>query len=105
MSEYTPDCWVVLEMNSEYGKIQKVFSGNYGGYLGSDTWKLNSGIVKVNKFDDRYEFVGETGSVYVCYKTCYGMSLYMAGVLARWRSAEEYGSKFTIGIVEGYEHE
>jgi hypothetical protein len=105
MSTYTPDRWVVLEMNSEHGKIQKVFAGWYGGFTGSDSWKLNSGITKVEEFEDRYEFVGETGSVYICYKTCYGMSLYMAGVLMGWRSAEEYGSKFTIGIVEGYDHE
>lgn len=106
MSEYIPDRWVVLEFFSEVGgKIRKVFSGNYGGFAGSDSWKLNSGITKVEEFDNRYEFHGETGSVYICMKRSYGMSLYMMGVLQGWRNSPEYGSMFTVSIVEGYDNE
>ena len=41
VSTYTPDAWVVVEINSEeFGMIKKIFAGWYGGYCGSDSWKL-----------------------------------------------------------------
>ena len=42
MSDYTPDRWVIVEINSpEHGKIRKVLGSWYGGYLGSDSWRMN----------------------------------------------------------------
>lgn len=76
-----PDRWVVVTIESkEYGRYDKLFFGNYGGYAGSDTWKLNSGIVKVESIPDGYRFHGISGSVYDCHKNSYGMSSYMASV-------------------------
>ena len=83
---YTPDRWVVLEINNGTEIINKVFAGWYGGYLDGDEWKLNSGNVKEEEFDDRWEFTGHSGSVYVCYKNAYGISGYMSSVLAGWQS-------------------
>jgi hypothetical protein len=84
MSTYTPDRWTVVELTGPDGSIKKVFSGNYGGYCGSDTWKLSSGITEVNKYEDRYEFLNESGSLYICYKHAYGMSGYMHSIYAGW---------------------
>ena len=86
MSEYTPDRWVVLQVNNGTEIINKVFAGWYGGYLDGDSWKLNSGNVKEEEFDDRWEFTGHSGSVYTCYKSAYGMSGYMGSILAGWQS-------------------
>jgi hypothetical protein len=88
MSDYTPDRWVVLELTSEkLGTIRKIFAGWYGGYLGSDEWKLNSGIV-ATRIDDEghYEFDGQSGSVYHCHVSDHGMSGYMAQILTGWRT-------------------
>ena len=75
MNKYTPDCWVKIRITSdEYGSIDKILAGWYGGYLNGDSWKINSGITKTEEFDDRYEFTGYTGSVYVCYKNAERMS-------------------------------
>jgi hypothetical protein len=39
MSEYTPDKWVVIKINSDkYPSIHKVFACWYGGWAGSDSW-------------------------------------------------------------------
>lgn len=84
MSEYTPERWVVLEINSGNSITYKVFSGTYGGYGGSDTWKLNSGNVDEVEFEDRWEFTGYSGSTYTCYKQCYGMSNYMFSIFRSW---------------------
>ena len=86
MSQYKPDRWVVLEVNNGKEIINKVFAGWYGGYLDGDSWKLNSGNVKEEEFDDRWEFTGYSGSVYVCYKNAYGMSAYMGQVFSSWTS-------------------
>ena len=104
MSTYTPDRWVIVDIVHEDETIQKVFSGNYGGYLGSDTWKLSSGVTKVTDNSDHYEFLNESGSIYICYKHCYGMSGYMASMFNYWNEdANTSDKKITINIVEGYD--
>ena len=80
MSTYTPDLWVVVEIDYDGEVIKKVLASWYGGYLGSDSWKLSSGITEVKEFDDRYEFVNHSGSIYICYKPLWGMSGYTNGV-------------------------
>ncbi len=66
-----PDSWVILKLPHN---IYKVFAFFYGGYLGSDYWKLNSGITKIEQDDEYYYFMGYSGSVYKCHKKAYGVS-------------------------------
>jgi hypothetical protein len=82
--EYTPDCWIVVKItNNESKKFHhRVFANWYGGYLNGDSWKLNSGITKVEVDDNHYLFHGSSGSVYRCHKNNYSTSGYGAGVLA-----------------------
>ena len=102
MSEYTPDVWVVLEFDApQLAKpLRKVFAGWYGGYLGSNSWKLNSGITEVRVDDEgNYEFDGYSGSTQYCHFNNYHMSSLMQGVLANWlKQAEERGDT-TIKIL------
>lgn len=72
---YTPDRWVVFDVeipNKE--KIKKVMGGWYGGFAGSDSWRINSGVANVTEYNDYYEFEGYSGSVYRCYKNSYGFT-------------------------------
>ena len=70
MRNYTPDVWIIVEIHSpKHGTQYRVLAGWYGGYLYGDSWRLNSGIVEVKEFDNRYEFIGDSGSVYLCYKS------------------------------------
>ncbi len=43
------------------------------GYLDGESWKLNSGIKRVEETDDKYIFHGVSGSEYHCKKTYYGV--------------------------------
>lgn len=97
---YTPERWVVLEINNGTEVIKKVFAGWYGGYLDGDSWKLNSGNVKEEEFDDRWEFFGYSGSVYVCYKRAYGVTGYMAQILNSWQT--QLPETFSMEVVQSY---
>lgn len=89
MNNYTPDRWIVLEFMAPNldEPIRKVFAGWYGGYTGSDSWQLNSGISSFTETPVEFEFVGVSGSVYRCQKRAYGCSHYMTTVLNRWLDA------------------
>ena len=82
MSEYRPDKWVVVKISVENNPpIHKVFACWYGGYAGSDSWKLNSGITKATLEGNVYSFEGSSGSVYECHKDIYGTNFYGSSVL------------------------
>lgn len=85
MSKYTPDKWLIVKVtNTEKNESHyRVFASWYGGYLGSDSWKLNSGITKVTEAGDYYFFDGASGSTYNCRKGCYGANGYGSGVLSQ----------------------
>lgn len=99
MSEYSPDRWIIVEMEQKDGEgpICKVFGNWYGGYLGSDSWKLSSGICKVVEHDEHYEIHNVSGSIYTCYKNSYGTSGYGVSVLNNfYKQAENSNGAFTI---------
>lgn len=100
MSTYTPDVWVVLELANSKETIRKVFAGWYGGYTGSDSWKLNSGITHV-RIDDQghYEFDGYSGSTYYCHFNNYQLSGLMHSVLNTWIARAEQHGDTTIRIL------
>ena len=102
MREYTPDVWVVLEFTSPKLEkpTRKVFAGWYGGFTGSNSWKLNSGITEVRKNGDWWEFDGYSGSTYCCHKNNYHMSGLMQGIYSNWiKQADEQGD-ITIRILD-----
>jgi hypothetical protein len=82
MSVYIPDKWVVVKITSRNTTpVYKVFASWYGGWAGSDSWKLNSGITKTTLEGFVYSFEGSSGSVYECHKDTYGTNMFGAGVL------------------------
>jgi hypothetical protein len=97
MSEYTPDCWVVIELDYDGVKTQKILSSWYGGWAGSDSWRLSSGITEVEELEDSYIIKNESGSAYTCFKGRYGMSSYSMSIL------ESFKKQAVITMVEKYE--
>lgn len=83
-----PDKWVILRITHEGTSIYKLLAGWYGGYLGSDEWRLSSGIISVVEEQYCYDFTNESGSVYRCYKNAEGMSSYTSSIYARWKQAD-----------------
>lgn len=96
MSEYSPDVWVILKLTFGDTHHYRVFAGWYGGYAGSDSWKMNSGITEVKDMGNYYDFYGESGSVYHCNKQCEKMSMYMQSVLGSYQKAQTEENRIEV---------
>ena len=102
MSDYTPDNWVVVKMKGDTPHY-RVLAGWSGGYLNGDSWRMNSGIVRVEeeiiKYNEDYSahvyhFYGSSGSCYTCGKNTYGLRMNNAGV---WNQLEQlHGDKVEL---------
>jgi hypothetical protein len=77
---YTPDKWLLIKINGK-DPHYRVFASWYGGYMGSDSWRMNSGITSVTEDDNFYYFHGSSGSTYNCHKKSHGISGYGSSVL------------------------
>jgi hypothetical protein len=83
MREYTPDNWVIVKFPLSDKNVEycRVLAGWSGGYINSDAWQLNSGIVRVEENDTHYRFYGNSGSCYACHKESYMVKMNIAGIL------------------------
>jgi len=85
VSDNKPDKWVVIKLldKNKTSPLYKVFGTWYGGYTGSDSWKLNSGIRSIEDNETSYILHGYSGSKYICSKnkSSYGTSSYTGSVL------------------------
>jgi hypothetical protein len=70
MSIYYPDNWIMIFMNGD-DPHYRILAGWSGGYASGDSWKLSSGVTKVEEHDDYYSFTNHSGSVYHCGKNSY----------------------------------
>lgn len=85
-NEYYPDGWHIIKNKTDNEITYFIFASCSGGYLHGDSWRRNSGIVKVEEHKEGkihdFKFHGHTGSVYVCAKHSEGrISGYAMGVL------------------------
>jgi hypothetical protein len=83
LAEYTPDSWVLLEINPNGQIYHKIFGCWRGGYLEGDNWRCNSGIASVKEDANYYFFYGYSGSCYACPKGSHNISPYCSGVLSQ----------------------
>ena len=77
---YTPDLWLVIKINGT-DPHYRLFGSWYGGYMGSDEWRMNSGIKSVTEDENFYYVHGASGSTYNCHKKSKGISGYGSSVL------------------------
>jgi hypothetical protein len=97
MTDYTPDRWTVIRIQAPAEVLYKVFASWSGGYAGSDSWKLNSGIVRATWTDPYWEFDGSSGSVYRCHRDSYGTNGYGGSVLSNLiDKAEKQGIQIDV---------
>lgn len=85
MSEYNPDKWVMLKIESKGQTTYKILASWAGSYLYGQSWKLNSGCTRIEDDGQCYLFHGYSGSVYRCHKSAYGMTSYTHGVYANFQ--------------------
>lgn len=80
-----PDAFVILKASINNETIYKLFSCWYGGYLESDSWRLNSGITKI-EFDEEsliYTIYSNSSTIYQVHKSTFNkLSSYCSRVLA-----------------------
>ena len=79
-NEYYPDSWVILKIQNDNETIYKTLCGWSGGYTTGDSWRMNSGIVAVEKQAKLYGFYGSSGSVYWCHQGAYRLTMATSGV-------------------------
>lgn len=82
---HMPESWVILEiLTKQYNVVYKVFGMWSGGYLHGDSWRLNSGIDKMEEYDDsHWTFIGRSGTTYQCKKGAYRTNGYGGSVLTK----------------------
>lgn len=80
---YKCDNWVVVKSPSETDPHYRVLVGTSGGYTTGDTWRMNSGIVRVEDSIDYFYFYGSSGSCYECFKDAYTVRMNIAPTLAQ----------------------
>ena len=71
---YKPDNWVVIKLKGD-DPHYRVLAGWSGGYTTGDSWRMNSGITKVEEDDGAYYFSGSSGSTYRCGKGAYTLRM------------------------------
>lgn len=93
MSVYRPDRYVLIEVvNTKGDTSYRVFGTWFGGYAYGDSWRINSGITKVEVEGDTAKFYGSSGSVYIVNKDSVGTTGYTGSVLGGLvTSAKESG--------------
>ena len=85
----TPDRWVILKIESpEHGAKYKVLAGWYGGYCGSDSWKLSSGTISVVVDKNGYYLLKQvSGTVYRLNLTGCGFTNLTGSILDSFKEA------------------
>lgn len=95
-----PDKWVVLKIfSSSDGTFYKVLGSWYGGYLYGDSWRLNSGIQRVEKTENAFLFYGFSGSCYECGFNNYGMHLESSGVVNQLHMLQKGREDITVEVL------
>lgn len=93
MSTYFPDNWVIIKLKGD-DPHYRVLAGWSGGYTTGDSWRMNSGITRVEENEHVYSFYGSSSSCYVCGKQSYGLRMNNAYI---WNQLQElHGDKVEL---------
>jgi len=78
---FYPDEWVLIHHEGE-DEHWRLFASWRGGYLDGESWRLNSGIVRLEEDEHFFYFYSASGTCYEVTKTSYGIgSTYNMNVL------------------------
>jgi len=58
--------------------------GGYGGYAGSNSWTISSGIEEMIDRGDHWEIPNHSGSVYYCYKSAERFSMLTGSIYSNY---------------------
>jgi hypothetical protein len=92
MSTHNPDRWVIVGDGSNF----KVLGGWSGGYLDGDSWRLSSGLERIEEDGDYYLMHNYSGSVYKCHKNGEGMIMIMSGIFSQLKEQSSTVETYTV---------
>jgi len=96
MSVYVPDVWVIVKITPvNEAPIYKILAGWYGGFAGSNSWKLSSGITSVEQdpdFPEQQHYRQSSGSTYITHKGNYGFSSLTSIMFSNWVKESSEGN-------------
>ncbi len=79
----TPDAWIVIKIDNGETVWHKLFVSWNGGYLNGDSWRMSSGISRIEEGENDFLVFGFSGSCYRCNKNTYGkLNSYTREILA-----------------------
>ena len=83
--EYYPDAYQFIQITPKDSdqSIIKLFSVWVGGYSGTDSWRLNSGVKDIEVCPNHVRVYGYSGSCYCIHKVQVHMSGYGSKVLSK----------------------
>jgi len=81
-SNYKPDNWVIIKFKGD-DPHYRVLAGWSGGYMTGNSWRMNSGITKVEEDEAFYYFYGSSGSRYRSCKESYTLRMNNAHIWER----------------------
>lgn len=88
MSVYIPDVWVIVKITvAEEVPAYKILAGWYGGFAGSNSWKLSSGITSIEAdpdFPEQTHYHQASGSTYIINSCNYGFSSMTSSMFSFW---------------------
>jgi hypothetical protein len=92
MSRHNPDRWVIVGDGENF----KVLGGWSGGYLDGDSWRLSSGLERIEEDGDYYLMHNYSGSVYKCHKEGEGMIMIMSGPMSQLEASSDKVRRYTV---------
>lgn len=101
---YEPDAWVIVKIwntaAADEAPVYKVLGGWYGGFAGSNTWRLSSGIESATKEGNVYTLPQFSGSTYKVHENNERMNMLMAGAYANFeQELEDAGGENAITVI------
>ena len=95
---YKPDLWTLVRItDQDKNSHVRILASWYGGYGGSDSWRLSSGCLEPTIEGDLIVWPQSSGSTYVVAKGNIGMSNYTRQIL---NSIIETSKEVTIEVIE-----
>ena len=79
MYKYAPDAWVIVKVHDTH----KVLAGFYGGYVHGDSWRLSSGITRIEETETHWLIHNVSGSIYCCHKEQERLTTLTGSILQR----------------------
>ena len=82
---YTPDKWALVKISSPKGVHHRILAGWQSGYLNGASWKISSGIETFVDYEDYFESLQTSGSIYNCRKNSYGCTSFSSEIYTSYK--------------------